>query len=196
MVVKYQEKADTGKVYINGVLIRIEKRSRINGLLHCTDGPAVEWYYPNGKILCHEYYFDGVRHRIDGPAKEEWHENGMLKSRTYYVRGKFHRTDGPAVESWYHDGKLEQRAYYINNKLTCINNNPSMLMLDTNGSIIQMTYFINGSLAFNMTKSQKQWFINNRLVREEKYYSNDNIKQYWFCNETPINIAFDEKECA
>jgi hypothetical protein len=37
-----------------------------NGLLHRTDGPAVE--NPDGK---REWWVDGKRHRIDGPAIEQ-----------------------------------------------------------------------------------------------------------------------------
>jgi hypothetical protein len=49
------------KEYSNGT-----KEWRLNGILHRTDVPAVEW--PNGTKV---WYLNGKRHRTDGPAVEE-----------------------------------------------------------------------------------------------------------------------------
>lgn len=51
---------------------------RLNGYLHRTDGPAVEW--TNGTC---EWYVHGQRHRTDGPALE-WADGG----RDWYVNGR------------------------------------------------------------------------------------------------------------
>ena len=65
------------------------------GLLHRTDGPAVE--YDDGSK---EWYVNGQYHRTDGPAIER--ADG---SKCWYVNGRIHRTDGPAIE--YADGTKE-----------------------------------------------------------------------------------------
>ena len=76
------------------------KMVRVNGKLHCTDGPAVE--RTNGH---REWWVEGKRHRTDGPAIEFKHG-----SKHWYVDGKRHRTDGPAIERidsdkvWYVNG--------------------------------------------------------------------------------------------
>ena len=64
------------------------------GLLHRTDGPAVE--YSDGE---NRWYQNGLLHRTDGPAivyadgSKSWCQNGLL-----------HRTDGPAID-WIHGRK-------------------------------------------------------------------------------------------
>ena len=72
-----------------------------NGILHRTDGPAME--------LCDDtklWMRNGLKHRTDGPAvtrasgSKEWWQNGRL-----------HRTDGPAII--YSNGRKE---WYINGK--------------------------------------------------------------------------------
>jgi hypothetical protein len=73
----------------------------VNGLLHRTDGPAVEW--ADGDRY---WYVNGKRHRSDGPAVER--ANG---SCFWYVNGQLHRADGPAIEwpddscKWYLNGQ-------------------------------------------------------------------------------------------
>ena len=74
---------------------------RLDGKVHRTDGPAIE--YADGN----KYWFvDGKQHRIDGPAIEL--ANG---TKYWFVDGKIHRLDGPAIELadgnkfWYIDDK-------------------------------------------------------------------------------------------
>jgi hypothetical protein len=73
----------------------------LNGKLHRTDGPAVE--YANGERF---WYLNGQLHRTDGPACE-WTDG----TRFWYLNGKRHRTDGPALEwadgtrEWFLNGK-------------------------------------------------------------------------------------------
>ena len=74
---------------------------KLNGVLHRTDGPAVEW--ANGRK---EWYTNGKRHRTDGPAVE-WADG----TKAWWVNGERHRTDGPAVELA--DGSKE---WFINYK--------------------------------------------------------------------------------
>lgn len=73
----------------------------LNGMLHRTDGPAVE--YHNGT---QNWYLNNELHRTDGPAV-----NHIDGSKFWYLNGKCHRLDGPAVEDisgerrWYINGK-------------------------------------------------------------------------------------------
>ena len=73
----------------------------LNGKLHRTDGPAIE--YSDGTKI---WFLNGKRHRVDGPAVE--HYDGY---RAWYLSGKLHRIEGPAVEYangtkyWYLNGK-------------------------------------------------------------------------------------------
>ena len=64
----------------------------LDGKLHRTDGPAVEW--PDGTK---QWYLDDKLHRTDGPACE-----GADGEKHWCLNGKLHRTDGPAIE--YADG--------------------------------------------------------------------------------------------
>jgi hypothetical protein len=60
----------------------------LNGELHRTDGPAVEW--ADGDK---EWYLNGERHQTDGPAVEYADEG-----KEWFLNDKLHRTDGPAIE--------------------------------------------------------------------------------------------------
>jgi len=60
----------------------------LNGKLHRTDGPAIE--YTSGTK---HWYLNGKLHRTDGPAIE--YTDGHKR---WYINGKCHRTYGPAVE--------------------------------------------------------------------------------------------------
>ena len=73
----------------------------LNGKLHRTDGPAIE--YADGTK---EWYLDGKRHRTDGPAAED--ANG---TKEWWLNGELHREDGPAVE--HANGTKE---WWLNNK--------------------------------------------------------------------------------
>ena len=73
------------------------RRWFVNGMLHRTDGPAIEWR--DGDRW---WYKDGQLHREDGPAVER--ANG---DRKWYRNDRLHRTDGPAIEFtngdlWWH----------------------------------------------------------------------------------------------
>ena len=96
----------------NGLIIARDgtKEWYQNGLLHRTDGPAVEG--TNGFKL---WYQNNKLHRTDGPALE--YPGG---SRAWYQNGNRHRIDGPAVvyssrdykEWWLNDKKYTEIDYY------------------------------------------------------------------------------------
>lgn len=73
----------------------VKKEDRIewwtNGVLHRTDGPAVEWDELHGGKR--EWRTNGLLHRIDGPAVE-WPDG----SQEWWLNGLLHRIGGPAVE--------------------------------------------------------------------------------------------------
>ena len=99
----------------------------VEGKLHRSDGPAVEW-----STGTKAWYVDGKRHRLDGPAVEkadgtmEWYVEGKRHrpdgpafedtdgNKEWYVEGKRHRLDGPAIEEadgtkvWYVEGQLHR----------------------------------------------------------------------------------------
>jgi hypothetical protein len=80
---------------------------RLDGQLHCEDGPAVE--YTSGSKA---WYFHGAHHREDGPAVEL--ADG---SRYWYLNGVFHREDGPAIEySTDRAGGSVKNIWFINGK--------------------------------------------------------------------------------
>jgi hypothetical protein len=87
------------KTYIVNVNEYGTKRWYLNGNLHRTDGPAIE--YGSGSK---EWYLNGNLHRTDGPAVEL-----ASGSKCWYLNGKRHREDGPAVE--YSDGS---KYWYLN----------------------------------------------------------------------------------
>ena len=73
----------------------------LEGKLHRTDGPAIE--YANGDKY---WYINGQRHRDNGPAVE--YANG---DKSWWINGKYHRENGPAIEfangdkEWWVNGK-------------------------------------------------------------------------------------------
>ena len=73
----------------------------LNGKLHRTDGPAVE-FADDDK----EWWLNGKLHRIDGPAFED--SNGY---KAWYLNGERHNPNGPAIEYpdntkyWYLNGE-------------------------------------------------------------------------------------------
>jgi hypothetical protein len=89
------------KTYIVNVNEYGTKRWYLNGNLHRTDGPAIE--YVSGSK---EWYLNGNLHRTDGPAVEL-----ASGSKSWFLNGNLHRTDGPAVE--YSDGS---KFWYLNDK--------------------------------------------------------------------------------
>ena len=86
----------TVRVYENG-----RKEWYIDGKLHRTGGPAVEW--ADG---AKEWYLNNKRHREDGPAIE-YTDGG----KDWFLDGERHRTDGPAIE--YADG---DKSWYLNDR--------------------------------------------------------------------------------
>ena len=64
-----------------------DKEWRVDGRLHRTDGPAVE--YADGSKL---WYQNGQRHRTDGPAieytdgRKEWWVNGKGLTEAEFIR--------------------------------------------------------------------------------------------------------------
>jgi hypothetical protein len=56
------------------------KRWWVNGLLHRTDGPAIEW--SDGDK---DWYINGLLHRTDGPAREfaDGYDSYWLNGRVY-----------------------------------------------------------------------------------------------------------------
>lgn len=79
---------------------------RLNGQLHRTDGPAVEYY--NG-TRC--WYVNGQRHRTDGPAVES--ANG---DREWYLNGKKIEMND-TISSFIENGLISLRDY-LKKKLT------------------------------------------------------------------------------
>ena len=90
-----------------------------NGLLHRTDGPAIE--LANGDRY---WYKNGQRHRLDGPAVEM--ADGH---RAWWQNGQRHRVDGPAFEwanghrEWWINGVqlTEEQFNQQTKKTTCEN---------------------------------------------------------------------------
>ena len=72
---------------------------KIEGILHCEDGPARIW--ASGS---REWFINGKHHNSNGPALVLY--DG---TQAWYVNGKLHRTDGPA--KIYADGTKQ---YWIN----------------------------------------------------------------------------------
>jgi hypothetical protein len=78
----------------------------LNGQLHRTDGPAMEW--ADGDK---EWWLNGQLHRTDGPAVGD--TNG---DKYWWLNGQLHRTDGPAIE--YADG---DKSWYLNGQRLSLN---------------------------------------------------------------------------
>ena len=95
---------DLGGGYIIDIKIDGAKYWYLNGKLHRTDGPAIE--YSNGDK---EWFLNGVYHRVNGPAIICVN---VYNYTAYFIHGKRHRLDGPARE-W---REIYKKEWYINNK--------------------------------------------------------------------------------
>ena len=84
---------------------------RLNGFLHRTDGPAIE--YVNGSK---EWYVNGERHRIDGPAIERVDGN-----KWWCINGKYHRTDG------YKEWLVNNKRITMGNHQSFVNDYPDLI---------------------------------------------------------------------
>ena len=155
-----------------------DKRWRLNGEYHRTDGPAIEW--ADGSKA---WYINGERHRTDGPAFEyangdkAWYINGNLHrtdgpayegadgSKSWWINGERHRTDGPAIE-WADGSKIWcindiQYSYKDWKEMANISNNFKKLgkvNLDETTEQPVMTVDKNGD---------KQWTLNGKLHRTD-----------------------------
>ena len=133
----------------------------LNGELHRTDGPAIEYangdkfWYKNGKyhredgpaveyaIGSKYWYLNGKRHRTDGPACE--YANG---NKYWYLNDKLHRIDGPAIEyadgtkEWYLNGKRDTETKFKKGKqMTTITKDEAVQKIkDSNGRIFTVTF--------------------------------------------------------
>ena len=81
-------------------------------ILHCEDGPAIEW--ADGSK---GWFLNGKYHREDGPARE-WNDGG----ESWYLNGKRHREDGPAIEwadgdKWWYLNGIEYSESQFNKKM-------------------------------------------------------------------------------
>jgi hypothetical protein len=74
---------------------------RVDGALHRTDGPAIE--FCDGIVK--KWYNMGQLHRLDGPAEE------LNGASCWWVDGKLHRLDGPAFET-----DTDYREWWINDQ--------------------------------------------------------------------------------
>lgn len=91
-----------------------------NGKFHREErvGPALAWWYLNGRPYLKEYRCEEKHHRDIGPAFEKWYDNGLPWEKVYIQHNKRHRPYefGPALESWYKNGILRCREYAQNGK--------------------------------------------------------------------------------
>ena len=77
-----------------------------NNQFHREDSPAIEW--DNGSK---HWYFHGLLHRTDGPAIDLVAPYLGYTIKKWSINGKWHREDGPAVEwgtgykEWWIDGQ-------------------------------------------------------------------------------------------
>lgn len=82
--------------------------------IHRDNGPAIVWYFRDGKIDTEIYMKNGKKHREDGPAQIEYDEEGIIIYESWYREGKQHREGGPAVIIYDSNGKVHSESYWIN----------------------------------------------------------------------------------
>ena len=104
---------------------------KLNDKMHRKDGPAVIYYFDNGKIQSEIYYYNNKFHRNNGPALIEYYFNEKIQSERYLQNSKRHRTDGPASIEYYINGSIKLEEYYINGIEITSKDLPFELPLDT-----------------------------------------------------------------
>ncbi len=65
-----------------------------DGELHCPDGPARIWRYPNGKVESKSWWLNGKLHRTNGHAAVQYDENGQVKDEGWLIEGKEYTLEG------------------------------------------------------------------------------------------------------
>jgi len=68
------------------------------------------------RISYYSNYSKERYHHEDGPAIIWFYRNGRVRSEHYYLNGKLHREDGPAVIFYNEDGVVTEKYYYLNNR--------------------------------------------------------------------------------
>lgn len=73
-------------------------------------------YYSNGQIRSERWINKEamVLHRLDGPAVRYWFEDGRARSEEWWVNGQLHKLDGSAFRMWCKNGRLECEEWHIN----------------------------------------------------------------------------------
>ena len=88
----------------------------MDGVFHCSFGPASIRWNNEGVKIEEEHYENGMIHSTYGPAFKSWYRNGNKQCEEYIIKGKSHRTDGPAILVYDINGILKSEEYYIFDK--------------------------------------------------------------------------------
>ena len=71
-----------------------------NNKVHCTSGPALIYYHPDGSVMKEIYVQQDQKHRKKGPAFIQYSKDGKTLMEAYFTKDKWHRADGPAVTEY------------------------------------------------------------------------------------------------
>lgn len=86
--------------YENGFLKKRAIIDKAGRYLHSSTGPALVWYYPNGRVQKHKYYTNGKLHRQGNlPAVEDFDIDGTVTYRAVYEHGKLKSQEWPTAQT-------------------------------------------------------------------------------------------------
>ena len=49
------------------------------------NGPAIEFWWPNGQKRFESFFINGIRHNSLGPARIQWSENGDVEFHQFFI---------------------------------------------------------------------------------------------------------------
>lgn len=98
---------------------RFLKKSTIDNLYHKKDGPAIIWYYANGKTESERWFIYNKEYRKYGPTYIEYYDNSQVKYESWMTKCKYYREDGQYSFAYieYYDNGQVRKEYRMNEKL-------------------------------------------------------------------------------
>lgn len=113
---------------------------------------AIE-YYPDGTTKKSEEWYIGedLENEDDQPAVEEYYPDGRIKSTSWYKAGELHREgDAPAVIEFFQSGVVSMQSWYRSGIPFRGDNNPAVEKYNEAGEVIEQMWFVRGRFVGNV----------------------------------------------
>jgi len=140
----------------------------INGSLHSINEEPSVIMWNNRKKTCEKWHKNNLLHRIGSPAWIIYEYNGM---RTFwYQNGIFYRENNESTYQIYLDDRIHFEGWTIDGITVHNEYGPAFILYNSDGSIKEIRYYLNGLLHRIDGPSIIIWKNNNKI--REKWHRN------------------------